>query len=122
MDTAGTRQERLLGALEDLVQQERVAVHAGDHERLRELQRRTEPLIAALVELGVPAGRPALRARLGALLRCRESWLARLEEQIATTRSALDEIRARRSQLDRIRPAYRTAAESLFAPRLQAAV
>ena len=55
METAGHRLERLLGALEDLVHQERVAVHAGDHERLRFLQQRTEPLIAAIVELGATA-------------------------------------------------------------------
>lgn len=122
MESRGHRLERLLGALEDLVHQERVAVHAGDHERLRFLQERTEPLIAALVELGAPAAHPAIRARLGALLRCRENWLAQLEDQIATTRAALDEICARRSQLDRIRPAYRSAAESIFTSRLQAAV
>jgi hypothetical protein len=98
--------ERLVAALGDLLSREAVEAMAGAGLRVRALQARISPLVAALSKLAAESPPGPLAGAIAGLARKREQnqalmchSLARLRGEIETRAQALE-------RLKRVRPAY----------------
>jgi len=98
--------DRLVGALEDLVSQERALLAGEDLAGLRHTQSRAEPIVQELVRLGEKAVTPATRARLEALLIQRQQSQETLRARVASLSEALRQNEANQRRAARIAPAY----------------
>lgn len=105
MKTPAQTLARLLGSLEDLVAQERIALEAEDFTTVHELQLRTSPLIGRIAELASAADRP-MRDRLVSVLEQRQREQEKLAARMAEIRSQLGQLDGSRRRLTQIAPAY----------------
>jgi hypothetical protein len=112
---------RLLGALEDFVQQESILLRAGHYAQMALVQRRAAPLFARLGELGAEPGVAVLRARVAALLERRRENLSGLAQRRAFLCAARERLAARRQRLQAVAP-YRSSAGAARIKQLNAAV
>jgi len=106
MEAAGQKFQRLVSALDDLVTQEAVNLNDRDFEAVLDLQRRADPIVTALAELGVAVADAMTRARLTSLLARRQGNIDVLESQLATTREELEAVQASAGRIARIAPIY----------------
>jgi hypothetical protein len=106
MESAARRFARLLGALEDLVGQEDATLRAGDFAAAGEVQRRAEPIVSGLGELGPGHADGPARARIAALLARRQHSMEWLESQLAAARAELAAVQHSQARVARIAPAY----------------
>src|SRR3954469_15906888 len=97
---------RLVAALEDLTAQEAASLQARDFESAIELQDRAAPLIEHLVTHWPEVPDPGLKARILAVITCRNKTGEWLAEQIAETRRQLDETQVAERRVAQIAPAY----------------
>lgn len=100
------RFHRLLGALDQLVEQEATTLAEGDYEEVGRIQRRAEPVVAGLLELGPDAADELTRARVAALLARRQHNIDLMETQLATARAELLAVQESATRIARIAPAY----------------
>lgn len=97
---------RLLGALEDLLDQEATCLHAKDFVAVQEIQARTAPLVTALAEEGPAVLTEELRGRVAALVSRREKSVAWLQEELTATRERLQNLDATGRRVGQIAPVY----------------
>lgn len=98
--------DRLLCALERLVDEESVRVAVGDHAGLLRTQQRTTPVVVRLAELGGQISDPAAHRRVAALLEKRQRSQQLLAVQMGKVREELIRARASQSRLAAIAPVY----------------
>jgi hypothetical protein len=98
--------ERLVGALGDLLLREAVAARSGRGSRVRAVQARIRPVVAALSALARESPQPRLAGAISSLVERRrqnqllmKAALVRLREQIDTRSRAL-------GRLQRVSPLY----------------
>lgn len=111
MESAPQRFARVLGALEDLVAQEAVALQNRDFETVATVQDRVAPLVEFLMsqpEIGQADA--VLRARIEALYARRQQSAAWLAEEMARARDELGQADATQRRVARIAPVYGTPA------------
>jgi len=106
MEAPGQKFYRLITALDDLVAQEAAGVSARDYETVADLQRRADPLVTALAELGSRVTDAVARARVASLLSRRQGNLDLIESQLATTRAELRAVQQSTGRVARIAPVY----------------
>ena len=97
---------RLLGALDELVAQEAGALGERDFAATLEIQRRAQPLVDALSDLGIAAADDLARARVAGLLARRQHNMDFLESQLATARAELLAVQESTRRVACIAPAY----------------
>ena len=97
---------RLVGALELLSAQETVQSREGNFPAARATQKRAEPLIQRIAELGSAAVTGPTRIRLAALAEQRRQSQVRMGAEIDRIRRELDRTRTIQNRLKRIAPAY----------------
>lgn len=119
MQTPAQVAERLLGALEELAQQERFLLDSGAVDQALAVQEREQPLLQKLAEMlerSDAVSTPALRARGQALLAAQTAQIERLASQKRAIQAELQQLRAAQTRVQQLRPAYgQGTAESSFA-------
>ena len=109
METTAQTCARLLVALEDLGEQEAVALRESDFATVADIQTRSAPLVEYLGTHGPAiAGRDFL-ARMRAFLLRRRELEECLAVRIAQTRAELEQNRANEHRVARIAPVYGSA-------------
>jgi|HubBroStandDraft_5_1064220.scaffolds.fasta_scaffold279377_2 hypothetical protein len=106
METQAQAIERLLTALEKLVEQESLQVTQGDHGAVLRTQQRATPIVERLVELGARVVDPSAHNRVVALLEKRQRSQQLLAVQMARVREELARTRASQNRLASIAPVY----------------
>jgi hypothetical protein len=98
---------RLVGALDELIAAEAVALRAADVHSALAAQRRASPLIVALAEIARAEGIPAsLSARLRAITERRQQNQICVAEMKARRQPQIERLRLTRRRLSGILPAY----------------
>lgn len=97
---------RLLGALDELVAQEAATLNQRDFGAVADIQRRAQPLVDALSDLGIAAADDLARARVAGLLARRQHNIDFLESQLATARAELLSVQESTRRVACIAPAY----------------
>jgi hypothetical protein len=118
MESRSRSIDRLLTALETLVDREASQVAAGDHKGILRTQQRTAPVVMRLAELGADAADSAARARVAAVVAKRRQSRQVLAERISRVRCELDRARASQRRLAGIAPLYFGRAKKRPARRL----
>jgi hypothetical protein len=98
--------ERLLTALEKLVEQETLQVDQGDHGAVLRTQQRATPIVERLVELGSRVVDASAHSRVVGLLEKRQRSQQLLAVQMARVREELARTRASQNRLASIAPVY----------------
>jgi flagellar biosynthesis/type III secretory pathway chaperone len=106
MERAEQKFDRLLGALDDLVAQEAATLAQRDFPAVESIQRRAEPLVAALAALGPTAATVPARARVETLLARRQNSIEFLETELAAARAELSLVEESAGRVARIAPVY----------------
>ena len=106
METLRQRCGRLIGALEDLADQESACVRSNDFAAAIAVQRRAAPLVADLVEKGPAVADAALRQRLATVIALREQTTIEIQRRIEDTRNKLDALRLTRNRVSQVAPVY----------------
>jgi NAD-dependent DNA ligase len=106
MEAPEQKFSRLLGALDELVGQETATLAQREFSAIDVIQRRTEPLVAALVALGPSAADESARAKVAGLLARRQHNIEFIETQLATARDELISIQESTQRVARIAPVY----------------
>jgi uncharacterized protein with PIN domain len=120
MESRSRSIDRLLTALETLVDQEATQVAAGDLGGILKTQKRTAPVVERLAEIGAHSTDAAAHARVAAVLEKRRQSRQHLAEQISRVRCELDRARASQRRLAGIAPLYFGRARKRPARRLSA--
>jgi hypothetical protein len=107
VETPPQKVARLLTALEDLSRQEALQVRSGDYQGAVQTQRRIDPLVGCLAELGAAAGLTT-RTRVASVIELRRSSEDRLATALARGREELRQMRTNHRRLSQLRPAYGT--------------
>jgi hypothetical protein len=89
-----------------LVALEAATLAQRDFDAVNSIQKRTEPLVAALAELGAGAADDRARARVASLLSRRQHSIDFLESQLATARNELNSVQESTQRVARIAPVY----------------
>jgi hypothetical protein len=106
MDAPHKKFNRLVEALEDLVTHEAATVAEHNYGAVADIQRRTQPLVEAIAELGSVVSDAVARARVAGLLARRQHSIDYIESQLATARSELMAVQESASRVAQIGPAY----------------
>ena len=106
MDTHQKKFNRLVEALEDLVTHEAATVAEHNYAAVADIQRRSEPVVEAIAELGGVVADAVARARVAGLLARRQHSIDYIESQLATARSELMAVQESTSRVAQIGPAY----------------
>lgn len=106
MEAFGRKFERLIVAIDDLVAQETAMIQAADYAAVGEIQRRLEPLIAALTTLGPHIEAPESRDRVRAVLETRQRNIDELGRKVASAKEELNALQRSTRRAARIAPAY----------------
>lgn len=109
MQTPAQVAERLLGALEELAQQERFLLDSGAIDEALAVQERERPLLAKLAEILGKTGTvltPALRTRGQALLAAQQAQAERLAAQKRALQAEFQQLKAAQLRVHQLRPAY----------------
>lgn len=106
MEAPEQKFNRLLGALDELVALEAATLAQRDFTAVDAIQRRAEPLVAGLAELGPEAADARARARVASLLSRRQHSIEFLESQLATAREELNSVQESTQRVARIAPVY----------------
>lgn len=121
METPAQRCARIVGALEDLVSQEALALENGDIAAVLDLQDRTAPLVEFLTTVPLShATAPGIRGRIAALQERRAQTEARLRVELDRARAELQETVLGQRRAAQIAPVYGTKSCSPFSGTLQA--
>ena len=100
------RGERLVAALGDLLSREAVAALAGAGLRVRALQSRISPLVAALSKLTAETRHGNLRSAVEGLAEKRRQNQALMSRSLSRLRDEIDSRGLALERLKRVRPAY----------------
>ncbi|HEY1763994.1 MAG TPA: hypothetical protein VGF85_03660 [Opitutaceae bacterium] len=103
---ATARGERLAAALGDLLSREAVEALAGAGLRVRALQSRIAPLVAALSTLAADSPRGPLRSAIDGLAEKRRQNQALMSRSLSRLRDEIDARGLALDRLKRVRPAY----------------
>ena len=106
MDAPRKKFNRLVEALEDLVTHEAATVAEHNYAAVADIQRRSEPVVEAIAELGAVVADAVARARVAGLLARRQHSIDYIESQLATARSELMAVQESSSRVAQIGPAY----------------
>lgn len=106
MEAPRQRFSRLLGALDELVTQEAATLAQRDFVAIADIQRRADPLVSALAELGPQVADDLARARVAGLLARRQHTIDLLETQLATAREELQALQTVSGRVAQITPVY----------------
>ena len=106
METPGRQFERLLLALEDLIAQEELMLHAEEFAAVPPLQARAAPIIERLIALAGSVESP-LRERVVALVERRGRSEEILTREMNRVREELTAMQTSRQRVAQMMPAYR---------------
>lgn len=107
MESPLQRCARIVAALEDLAEQEAMALAASDFAAVLALQARTEPLVNFIADSGRLLGRePALKRRVAAIRDQRDRTATLLASRLDQARTDLTQVKAKQGRVARIRPVY----------------
>ena len=106
MDAPRKKFNRLVEALEELVTHEAASLGEHKFDAVADIQRRTEPVVEAIAELGSLVSDAVARARVAGLLARRQHNIDYIESQLATARSELMAVQESTSRVAQIGPAY----------------
>ena len=106
MEAPRKKFNRLVEALEDLVTHEAATVAERDYVAVADIQRRSQPLVEAIAELGSVVSDAVARARIAGLLARRQHSIDHIESQLATARSEMMAVQESTSRVAQIGPAY----------------
>jgi len=121
MKSAAETARRLLGALENFVQQERILLRAGHYAQMAAVQRRASPVLFRLSQLGREPGVAVFRERVAALVARRRENLSGLMERRDALGAVREQLSARRQHLQ-VLARYRRPEGPSRIKRLNAAV
>jgi len=122
MDAPRKKFNRLVEALEDLVTHEAATVAEHNYAAVADIQRRSEPVVEAIAELGGVVADAVARARVAGLLARRQHSIDYIESQLATARSELMAVQESTLRAARIAPAYGRVGAPSGQSRFQATV
>lgn len=105
METRGQSLIRLLGALEDLTNQETVLLRSEDYTGVLEIQQRAAPVVERLTRLADVAD-AATRARVSAVLAKRQRSYDWLSAKISCVRGELRELQVSQRRVSQLAPVY----------------
>lgn len=121
MEARGQKFDRLLGALDELITLEALTLKAGDYAAVGEIQRRVQPVLTTVVNLGGDCADRLVRARVAGLLARRQHSIEFIETQLETARAELAAVQESASRMAKIAPAYGRSESVGRAPRFSAA-
>ena len=108
--------DRLIVALDDLLSREAHAARSGSGLRVRDLQARIEPLVAALANLAGESPGHGFSAKVASLVEKRRQNIVLMQESLGRMRSEIDARAETLARIRRVSPAYLPQANP--APRL----
>ncbi len=97
---------RLVGVLDDLVSHEAASLAERNYEAVDDIQRRTQPVVEAIADLGAMVNDAVARARVAGLLARRQHNIDFIESQLATARFELMAVQESTLRAAKIAPAY----------------
>lgn len=106
MEAPRQKFNRLVGALDELVTREAATLAEHDFVAAGEIQKRAEPLVEAIVDLGSVISDAVARARVAGLMARRQHSIDFLETQLATARDELMAVQESTLRVARIAPVY----------------
>ena len=95
-----------MAALEDLASREAVCARTRDFENLTDLQQRAAEIVAALVDFGADGIDPAVRNRLAAVVRQRETTTAEIQVELDLIKAKLDSLQVSQRRAAQVAPVY----------------
>ncbi len=114
METPSRKFARLVDAFDRLVNEEAAALREGEFDQLADLHRRVQPVVDGLAALGIGVADSHQQARLAESVARRQTNLAAIEAQLATTRAELHSVQESSHRVGKIVPLYGKA-ENEFA-------
>lgn len=120
METPIQMVARLLTALDELIEQEKMCLHGGYYERAVQIRERSAPIVDQLVKLAYAPGVDAFRPRVAAVVGRSARHAAFLQEKIEELGAEIRRINHARFRAAQVAPAYAPDSGGL-APRFQAA-
>ncbi|ACB73730.1 hypothetical protein [Opitutus terrae] len=121
MESSTEKFDRLLKALDELVAEEAALIRAADYAAIGGVQKRAEPVLAALTALAPENASVEARKRVGILLERREQNIETLRTRAVVAREELDSLQGSARRAARIAPVYGQAAGKSGPQRLRAA-
>lgn len=120
METPALKAARLLGALDEMVEQEGMYLRGGYYDLAGEIRQRAEPLVQMLVGLAGQPGVSALGSQVTALVERSDRHAAFMRDKLQELDQEIQRIDQARFRTAQVAPAYTQAAEAI-APRFEAA-
>src|SRR4051812_34215837 len=106
MEAPRQKFNRLVSALDELVTREAATLAEHDFDAAGEIQKRAEPLVEAIADLGSVISDAVARARVAGLMARRQHSIDFLETQLATARDELMAVQESTLRVARIAPVY----------------
>lgn len=120
METPAQKTGRLVGALEELIEQEGMYLRGGYYDLAVEVRERTAPLVEQLVRLARQPEAATWQPRIEVAVTRSQAHATFLQEKMDELRAELRQIEQARHRTVRVLPAYAPAARAIE-PRFLAA-
>ncbi len=106
MDTPVHKGERLLRALEELVELEGLYLRSGYYDLAGEVRDRASPLVAHLIELAPEPGCEVYRERVAIVIQHSQEHAELLQQKMDVMRREIGELAQARQRSGQVLPAY----------------